>query len=530
MGRAHRFPGGRPCLPPFFAFRSLLGPLVAVLTAALPACSPSEPPAAADASRIVAAIEATPTNLDPRMATDAYSERIGQLVFSKLVRLGPHQEVRGDLATSWDQPSPTTYVFHLRSGVNFQDGTPLTAKDVAYTFRWILNPAHGSPLRKAYDAIEKITVEDDETVRFDLSAPHAPFLVNMVRGIVPAHLGDSPDYRNHPVGSGPYRLATFRPGEVIELEAFDGYVDGPPPTKHLVFRVLPEDTVRLLAVKKGDVQFVMNALPPDALDVLARDKHLVVERSPGTNYSYLGFNLTDPVLKVRAVREAIARAIDRDAIIATIYRGQARPATGLLPPGHWAYNGDVPTYPYDPGKAKALLDAAGFPDPDGPAPRFTLSYKTSQNELTRRIGEVLQEQLSQVGIGVTVRAYEWGTFYADVKRGNFQLYTLSWVGIADPDIYYDIFHSKSVPPDGFNRGRYANPALDTLLEQGRRTSDPAERKAIYAQVQRIVAHDLPYVSLWHPDAVLVRDRRLQGFSLTPTGDYTSLAQAHMTPG
>jgi peptide/nickel transport system substrate-binding protein len=233
---------------------------------------------------------------------------------------------------------------------------------------------------------------------------------------------------------------------------------------------------------------------------------------------------------VGGVRGACAGAIDRDAIIAGVYRGQARPATGLLPPGHWAYNGDVPTYPYDPAAARHLLDQAGFPDPEGPAPRFSLTYKTSQNQLTRRIGEVLQEQLAQVGIQVAVRSYEWGTFYADIKAGNFQLYTLSWVGVTDPDIYNYAFHSKSVPPDGANRGRYANPDLDALLERGRTEDDRDRRKAIYAEVQRIVARDLPYVSLWHPESVLVRDRRLTGFVLSPVGDYTSLAHARLAPG
>jgi peptide/nickel transport system substrate-binding protein len=527
MGRTPA-PGGRRRLPPFFA--------LLLLTAA--ACSPSDPAAGPQGSgdsgdsrdsQIVAAIEATPTNLDPRMATDAYSERIGQLVFSKLVRVGPDLRLVPDLAERWEQPSPTRYRFHLKPGMRFHDGTPVTAADVVYTFRWILDPANGSPHRAAYAQIQDIVAEDDLTVRFDLSAPHAPFLTNMVRGIVPAHAGDDPGFPDHPIGSGPYRLTAFRPGEVIELEAFDGYPGGPPPTRHLVLRVYPEDTVRLLALKKGDVQFVLNALPPDALDILKAEPHLVVERAPGTNYSYLGFNLRDPVLKVRAVREAIARAIDRDAIIDSIYRGQARPATGLLPPGHWAYNPDVPTYPYDPDRARALLDQAGFPDPEGPEPRFSLSYKTSQNELTRRIGEVLQEQLARVGIAVRVRSYEWGTFYADIKRGNFQLYTLSWVGVTDPDIYHYVFHSASVPPDGANRGRYANPEVDALLERGRVETDPEVRKGIYAQVQRIVARDLPYVSLWHPDAVLVRDRRLTGFVLTPTGDYSSLAQARLNP-
>lgn len=523
MGRAHRAQRGRPGLPLFFA--------VLAFAAALAGCTGAKGGAGtAPESRIVAALEAWPTNLDPRMATDAYSERVGDLIFSKLVREGPDLAPVPDLATSWEQPSPTVYRFHLRPDARFHDGTPVTAKDVVYTFQWILDPAHGSPHRTAYAPIRDIVAEDDHTVRFDLSVPHAPFLVNMVRGIVPAHLGDDPGYASRPIGSGPYRLAEVRPGEALELEAFDGYPGGPPPTARILFKVIPEDTVRMLALKKGDVQFVLNGLPPDALDALKDDRNLVVERGPGTTYSYLGFNLRDPILKVHAVREAIARAIDRDAIVTGVYRGQARPATGLLPPGHWAYEGDVPTYPYDPAAARRLLDEAGFPDPEGPAPRFALTYKTSQNQLTRRIGEVLQEQLAQVGIQVTVRSYEWGTFYADIKSGNFQLYTLSWVGVTDPDIYNYAFDSRSVPPDGANRGRYANPELDALLAQGRTEGDREKRRAIYARVQRIVARDLPYVSLWHPESVLVRDRRLTGFVLSPVGDYTSLAHARMTPG
>jgi len=524
MGRVHRFLRGRPGLPLFFA-------VVLVAAAAGAGCTHDRADKGASAGgEIVAAIEAWPTNLDPRMATDAYSERVGELIFSKLVREGPDLEPVGDLATSWEQPSPTVYRFHLRPDARFHDGTPVTAADVVYTFKWILDPAHGSPHRAAYEPIRDIVAEDDHTVRFELSAPHAPFLVNMVRGIVPAHLGDDPGYAQKPVGSGPYRLADVRPGEALVLAAFADYPGGPPPTGRIVFKVLPEDTVRMLALKKGDVQFVMNGLPPDALEALKDEPDLVIERGPGTTYSYLGFNLRDPILQKHAVREAIARAIDRDAIIAGVYRGQARPATGLLPPGHWAYNGDVPKYAYDPEAAKRLLDGAGYPDPEGPAPRFSLTYKTSQNQLTRRIGEVLQEQLAQVGIEVAVRSFEWGTFYADIKAGNFQLYTLSWVGVTDPDIYHYVFHSESIPPDGANRGRYANPDLDVLLERGRAEGDREARKAIYGEVQRIVARDLPYVSLWHPESVLVRDRRLTGFVLSPTGDYATLAHARLEPG
>lgn len=508
---------GRQCLPLFFA----------ALFMAVWGCSTSSglDPNATD--EIVVAIEAAPTNLDPRLGTDAYSERLGQLLFSKLVRVGPNMEVVPDLAVSWDIPSPTVYRFHLKPGVRFHDGTPVTAKDVIYTFEWIKKPGNASAHRAAYDVIEKMVAEDDLTVRFELSAPHAPFLVNMVRGIVPAHLGDDPEYKQHPIGSGPYKLTQYKPGESLHLTAFDDYVDGRPPTDRLTFRIIPEDTVRLLALKRGDVHMVINALPPDSLDLIAREPHLKVARGPGNNYSYLGFNMQDPLLKIPRVRRAIAHAIDKDTIIDAIYRNQARPATGLLTPEHWAYEADVNIPKYDPEAAKKLLDEAGFPVPKAGEPRFRLIFKTSQNELTRRIGEVIQQQLKEVGIAMAVRSYEWGTFYGDIKAGNFQLYTLAWVGIAEPDIYYSVFHTDSAPPGGANRGRYSNPQVDKLVQAARITPDRAERARLYSQVQQILARELPYVSLWHPEVVVVYDKRLTGFELTPQGAYDSLARTRL---
>ncbi len=517
-------PGGGAALPLFLSlWIGLMGGLMGGLTGCQSKHADGPPPAA----RLVAGLEASPTNLDPRLATDAYSERIGQLIFSKLVRIGPNLEVIGDLAQRWENPTPTTFRFYLTPGVTFHDGQPLTARDVAYTFGWIMDPKNGSPHRAAYDQISAINVVDDVTIDFVLKTAHAPFLINMARGIVPAHLGDQDGYRDLPVGSGPFKLTRFTPGEAVELAAFESYKGGAPAIKTLVFKIMPEDSVRLLALKKGDIQFLLNGLSPDAVELLEKDPSLVVEHGPGTNYSYLGFNMNDPMLSRLKVRTAIAHAIDRDRIIAALYRGQARPATGMLTPEHWAYEPQVARYAFDPDKARALLDEAGLPDPEGPQPRFSLTYKTSQNELTRRIGEVLQQQLAQVGIEVTVRSYEWGTFYADIKKGNFQLYTLSWVGISEPDIFHYVFHSASTPPDGANRGRFADARVDELVEQGRTTLDRAARKRIYSEVQQILARQLPYVSLWHPESVLVRSAHLHGFTLTPTGDYFSLSQASL---
>jgi peptide/nickel transport system substrate-binding protein len=186
----------------------------------------------------------------------------------------------------------------------------------------------------------------------------------------------------------------------------------------------------------------------------------------------------------------------------------------------------VRLWPHDPEKAKRLLDEAGFADPDGagPLPRFRLSFKTTNIDLRRRIAEALKEQLAKVGIELEIRAYEWGTFFSDIKKGNFHLYSLAWVTVLDPDIQYQIFHSGSVPPDGDNRGRYSNPAVDRLLEKGRTEFDEVERKRIYRQVQKLLAEDLPYVPLWWWKNVVVKNPSVKGFVPYPDGDFISFKQ------
>jgi peptide/nickel transport system substrate-binding protein len=184
----------------------------------------------------------------------------------------------------------------------------------------------------------------------------------------------------------------------------------------------------------------------------------------------------------------------------------------------------VHTYPYDPEKAQALLDEAGYPDPDGngPEPRLKIVYKTSTNALRIRVGEVLQDQLKKVGIEVSeIQAFEWAKFYQDVKDGNFQMYTLQWVGITEPDIFHSIFHSSMTPPNGRNRGRYSNPKIDELTDKGRLVLDVEERKKIYSEIQKILAEELPYVFMWYPHNIVVMDEKLQGFTLYPDGDFAS---------
>lgn len=472
-------------------------------------------------STLVVALEASPTQLDPRYATDAYSERISQLLYNGLVDLDPRGEIVPSLAEQWKVEEDRIYTFLLRSGVRFHDGSLLQASDVRYTYESILAAGQPSPHQSLYAVIERIETPDNRTVRFVLKQPHAPFLLSLTRGIVPRHLAESSaeSFASDPVGTGPFAFVRWVHDAFVELKSNPDYFEGAPKMSKILFRIIPEEGTRLLELLAGNIDLVVNALSPDLLDQVDQDPRLRILRGEGSSYSYLGFNLADPILKDLRVRRAIAHAIDRPGIVKNILRDTATLASGLLPPYHWASQSDLPQYHYAPEESRRLLKATGIPLP------IRLSFKTSQDAVARRVAEAMQHQLAQVGIDLDLRTYEWGTFYADIKSGRFQLYTLRWIGITDPDIYHRIFHSDSLPPNGANRGRYINREVDRLLLEGRTALDRSKRRRIYHRVQQILAEELPYVSLWYNHNVVIIKRNIEGFVLYPAGDLTSLKAA-----
>ena len=501
-------------------------PLLVLLLAALSACGQKLP---ADEGTLVIALPGAPETIDPRLAADAYGTQLLQMTHASLIRMDAAGNPVPDLAGSWEEKSPTEFLFRLRKEVRFHDGRELSSADVRATFEWILDPANRSPHRHGYTSISRIETPDDRTVLFRLSAPFAPFLAGLVRGIVPR--GAPVSAYAPPVGAGPFRIDDFRRDEAVHLSRFDGYFGDPPAIGKVVVKFVPDTNVRFLELRKGSVNFVLNGVDPDLIPAALEQKNLAAEEAPGSNASYLGFNLRDRILSDRRVRRAIALAIDREAIVRAIWGGHADVADSILANGFWAHADGIPPVRHDPEAARRLLDEAGYPDPDGagPKPRFALTYKTSQNELRRRIAAVFQEQLRAVGIAVEIHSFEWGTFFSDIRKGNFQLYSLTWVGIQDPDIYHYAFHSGSVPPAGANRGGYRNPEVDRLVEAGRRESSREKRKEIYGKVQRILAKELPVFPLWIHRNILVRDRRFTGFVVTPDEDYGSVKQMRVEP-
>jgi len=410
----------------------------------------------------------------------------------------------------------------LRKGVRFHDGHELTSADVVYTFRTILDPDSRSPHRGAFRGLKSVEARDSYTVVFSLSEPFASFPTNLViPQIIPA--GAGPDIAAHPIGTGPYRFVRQLPDDRVELAAFDEYWAGRPANAGLVVRVVPDEVMRGLELRKGTIDLVVNDVSPDILYQLRRDEHLQTSTAPGVDYQYIGINLLDPALGDVRVRRALAHAIDRQAIVDHLRRGLATPADGLIPPIARAHEPNIASYRFDPARAHQLLDEAGYPDPDGdgPAPRLRLTLKTSNIEFNRLQAAVVQQDFARVGVALDVRTYEFATLFADVIAGNFQLYFLQWVGgsLADPDILRRAFHSSQTPPAGFNRGHFQNAEVDALLDEAAISVDAAGRQAAFARVQRVLAREVPYISLWHKTNFAIAQRSLAGLHLSPIADF-----------
>ena len=470
-------------------------------------------------STLTVGIEAKAKTMDPRFARDAMGQRISHhLLFSTLVQLGNDLQVVSGLAKKWDVVGDKTYVFHLKKGVRFHDGQPLTAKDVKFTFEHLKNPETKSPHKAVYNNVETIEVLDNDTVRFSLKEMSASFLTDLIMPIIPRHIIENgSDFPNRLVGSGPFKFVSESPNEIV-LEKNSDYFEGAPKVDKIVLKVVKDDNTRFLKLRKGELDLVINSLPLDKIDDFKKsplkEKYNIIE-APGLNYDYISFNMTAPEFQSKKLRQAIAYGINVNEIIKYRLEGHAATSNSILSPVNWFSETAAKRYEYAPEKAKQLLKEAGIKTP------LKLEMKTSNNDETVGIVRIIQAQLRNIGIDLTLKSYEWGTFYGDIKKGNFQMTKMRWVGVTEPDMYYWVFHSSKVPPAGPNRGLYVNPTIDDLTIKGRTTLDPNQRKAIYSKIQKIAAEELPYISLWHRNNISIVHKRVSGYVQHPQGGFLS---------
>lgn len=460
-----------------------------------------------------------PRNLDPRFATDATSERINRLLYKRLVEFNEESLPVPSLAR-WEQLSSTRYLFTLgEEGRIFSDGSRLDAEDVVATYASILDPANASPHRALLSIIRDIRTDGSDRVEFYISDPDPRFPAYLGIGILPAELiRNSHRFQRAPVGSGPFRFVDWSELGRLRLERRR---DG----QRLELLVVKDPNVRVMKLLRGEIQMLQNDLAPELVDYLRGCPKVRVQEIGGANFSYLGFNLEDPVTGLLPVRQAIAHAIDREAILHFLFRDAGRPAEAMFPPEHWAGADGLSGYAQDLDRARELLGAVGF----GSDRPLHLVYKTSSDPFRVRLATVIQAQLAQVGIQVDVRSYDWGTFYGDIKAGRFQMYGLSWVGIRTPDVFRYVFHSASVPPGGANRGRYRSPRVDRLIETARAEQDLDHQAELYAELQELLLKELPYVPLWYEDQICACRNEVTRYRLASDGNYDGLMDVELRP-
>ncbi len=474
-----------------------------------------------DSTTLVVALAAGPNTLDPRFTTDAIGTRLAGLLFNSLVRVGPEMTVVGDAATSWEYKD-LTYVFQLRPGLSFADGTPLTHQDLLFSFDQYRSAR--SPFHATLKSIVNVEAQYNETghwVRIRLSEFSATMLANLgVVKILPRHLveREGNDFGRNPIGTGPFHLIHQNATE-IRLKARTDHPHATPKAPVVVFKIIRDDNTRFFKTFKGEVDIVQNDIPPSKVRQLEKRPHLTIFRSPGLSMTYLLLNLQDPALKQHAVRKALSQAIRRDEIIQYKMDGLAQIATSILTPANPFFNAELKEQPFDLASAKKAIRDAGLVGRE-----FIL--KTSNIQTVIENGRVLAAQLEAAGLKVRLQSYEWGTFYSDIQKGNFQMALMKWVGSTDPDIYRTALHSRETPENmGRNRGRYVNSTLDRLVEEGLRITDVNSRIRHYQEVQRLVYDDLPYIPLWYDAEIAIIHKRVKDYIPSRNGDYSSLVQA-----
>ena len=476
--------------------------------------------------------------LIPNITSDSASHTIGNLIYSGLVKRDESLRLVGDLAESWTVSRDCRDVtFRLKKNAKWHDGQPFTADDVVFTYQTMIHPKTPTAYKEDFKAVESIEAVDAHTVHVRYPRPYAKALQSWSTTMLPRHLleryvvegrlREAPQNRESPVGTGPYRFKEWRTGEKVVLTANRDYYDSGPYLSRLVYRIIPSQATIFLELKaKGiDSSSTLTALQyKRQTDYPAFKRAYQKFRYPSNGYTYFGFNLKDPRFADKRVRQAFAHAISKQELIEGVRLGLGREATGPYKPGTWVYNPNVKRYPHDLERARQLLAEAGWTEKNGDGllvkdgKPFTFTLITNQgNDERKKIAELIQASLREVGVGVDIRILEWASFIKEyVKKRRFDAIVLGWGIGLDPD-QYEIWHSSKTGPDDLNHISYANPEVDELLERGRGSCFENERKKYYDRLQEILAEDQPIVFLYFPDALPVVATRVHGVVESPNG-------------
>lgn len=477
----------------------------------------------------------------------AADDRVRNLIFNSLVKKNERYEYIGELGEYKIGDDNLTITFILKDNVKFHNGAVLSSADVKYTFEAMLQST-GTKQGSFYDSVpdetdpekkkskrvphfaEPIQTPDPKTVVFKVTRPELvnQLLSNLVTiPIIPT--GSIEQQKTAPVGTGPFKLVSFDSlNNTVQLEAFSDYWEGAPKIAKLKVKTVPEANALQNDLLSGAVDIAPNPtiLSPDAVNAIDKSGSLKVERFNGSNIQYIGFNTQVSPFNNVKVRQAIAYGINREKIINELLSGQAKIAYSILPEESWAYTTGT-KYPYDPVKAKQLLQEAGY---KGELIKFKYS---AGNQAVNQYAQVIQESLKEIGLNVQLETFEPATLIQQLITGQFQMNTSIWIGgNQDPIFYRDLFASSDTPErkpnGGRNRARYSNPEFDRIIEEAVRTVDKTKARELYAKAQEIISNDLPLLPLWYPSSMVISTKRISNVKINPSGDWSFVKDITVT--
>lgn len=479
-----------------------------------------------DPNVVVVGINAIPSTLDPRFALDSEGMKIGGLIFQSLVKIGPNMDIIGDIAKSWDLKvvSNQKYElkFNLKENLKFSDGKNLTCSDILFSIAEYKAP--DSPFKSAFENIKDTHCANHELI-LTLDS-YSEKILNSdlpVIKILPKKVVEQfkSDFKTHLIGSGPFAVAKIKETE-IELQANTHY-QPEVKLKNVKFKVIKDDFTRFLKMYKGDLDLAVSSLPKNKIKSLEKLDRLNIIKKPGLTMTYLLLNLKHKELNKLKNRELMFNGIDRNEIIKYKLEGLAQPATSILTPTNPYFWPEFLNYIKPSVDSKTLREQTLSSE----LSKIVLNLKTSNTREAVENAKLLAAQLRKLGFRINHESYEWGTYYKDIKQGEYDLATMTWVGAYDPDIYRIAFSSKELPPDGRNRGYYSNKAFDELAEKGVSIIDPSQRKELYFKVQKMIFDDLAIIPLWYEDSITVIDKRIKNYQPSLNGDYSGLIKANL---
>lgn len=448
--------------------------------------------------------------LDPQDTTEQYSQRVITAIYDRLVEIDETTgKICSGLAKSWEQLDENTLLFHLNDNVYFHNGDKLTAEDVKFTIeraKTLPKVAH------LYKLIDNIEVVDENTVKFHTSEPFAPLLAHLshkTASIISKKYFEEKgvDGFQNPVGTGPYKFKEWKVGDKLTIEANENYFKGAPAIKYVVVRAIPEENSSVMGLETGEIDLIAD-LNAESRKLILDNKDLQYKEMSGISTIYVGINTSKGIMKDAEVRKAIAMGIDRDAIIESILLGSVKKAECFVSPKVFGYSEDTKVYPYNLEEAKKIIEAKGLT-----GTKVTLGV--SNSSIRMQMSEIIQAQLAEIGLNVSIESLEWGAFLTATGRGDLDMFTLGWgPSTFDGDYgYYPNFHSSQLGAAG-NRSQYVNPEMDRLLDLAKKETDVKKREELYKEVSKIINEDVPAIPVYYINNTVAATKNIEG--LEPT--------------